>query len=83
MQNSFSKSFSVNLVLQWCMAWFCALKNERTRRTTFYYTHTTYFFLLHTIIIIYSKALHKVVLSKIVLSRILVLNQSGYIEYGK
>jgi hypothetical protein len=63
MQNSFSKSFSVNLVLQWCMAWFCALKNERTRRTTFYYTHTTYFFSFTYNNNNIHKALHKVVLS--------------------
>jgi hypothetical protein len=67
MQNPFSKSFSVDLAKQWYMEWFCALKNERTTRTTI----TTYtlhiFFLLHIILLLYSKSLNKVVLSKVVL----------------
>jgi hypothetical protein len=83
MQKSFSRSFSVNLAKQWCMAWFYALKNERTIRTTIT-THTLHiFFLLHIILLLYSKSWDKVVLSKVVLSRISVLNQSGYIQYGK
>jgi hypothetical protein len=59
MQKSFSKSFSVNLVKRWCMAWFKGLK-ERKNEKNDYITHTLHiFFLLHTIIIMYSQSLEQ------------------------